>query len=223
MMKNAVQDLSHGAQWTAAASRRMGAVRKPPAVTLDMNCVIDLEEERQNAPHIRDLLRRHSEGAVRLSVPAIGGSERQPGGTYAENFSHFRRKLAAVGLGTVELLQPPIILDVTFLDWSIVINDAMEQRIREVQRVLFPHLPYDYGDYCASRGIERKTPMDRKWMNARCDALALWSHLHYRGDVFVTSDQNFHAGTKKPALLALGAGAIVYPAGAARAAETVAR
>ena len=41
--------------------------------------------------------------------------------------------------------------------------------------------------------------------------LSLWSHIHYQGDTFVTSDQDFLQETKKPALIALGAGDILTP------------
>ena len=39
----------------------------------------------------------------------------------------------------------------------------------------------------------------------------MWCHLHYKNDIFVTSDGNFHKATKLPRLLALGAGQIVRP------------
>jgi len=34
--------------------------------------------------------------------------------------------------------------------------------------------------------------------------LAIWSHIHHKRDVFVTSDENFHGTAKKLALIALG-------------------
>jgi hypothetical protein len=40
---------------------------------------------------------------------------------------------------------------------------------------------------------------------------ALWCHIHYGGDVFVTSDDNFHSQQKRQPLAALGAAIILRP------------
>ena len=56
---------------------------------------------------------------------------------------------------------------------------------------------------------------DRKWRNRICDTLALWTHLHFGGGIFVTSDKNFHKPSKRSALSDLGAELILTPAAAA--------
>jgi hypothetical protein len=53
--------------------------------------------------------------------------------------------------------------------------------------------------------------IDPKWRNAKCDVLALWSHIRFNGDVFVTSDKNFWKQKKKEQLIALGASNILTP------------
>lgn len=63
--------------------------------------------------------------------------------------------------------------------------------------------------------------LSHKWLNAKCDVLALWSHIYYGGDIFVTSDENFHKEKKLPHLLHLGAGAILRPYDAAARVEAV--
>jgi len=52
---------------------------------------------------------------------------------------------------------------------------------------------------------------ERLWKNAKCDVLALWSHIWYGSGIFVTGDNNFLKKTKKPALITLGAGEIAKP------------
>jgi hypothetical protein len=47
-----------------------------------------------------------------------------------------------------------------------------------------------------------------KWLNRLCDAHSLWCHIHYKNELFLTSDGNFMKKTKLPRLLALGAGRI---------------
>jgi hypothetical protein len=46
--------------------------------------------------------------------------------------------------------------------------------------------------------------------------LTLWCHIKHGGDVFVTSDHNFHATTKRDKLKALGVGTVAYPKEALR-------
>ncbi len=50
----------------------------------------------------------------------------------------------------------------------------------------------------------------------------MWSHLWYAGDVFVSADEVFHKPSRRAALLALGAKAIVRPQDALSAARAVA-
>ena len=33
--------------------------------------------------------------------------------------------------------------------------------------------------------------VEAEWRNRKCDVLALWCHLNYGGDIFVTTDTNF--------------------------------
>lgn len=58
------------------------------------------------------------------------------------------------------------------------------------------------------------TTIDRKWKNAKCDVLAIWSHAFRKRQVFVTTDRNFHKTSKKSRLIGLGAGRIETPASA---------
>jgi len=137
------------------------------------------------------------------------------GGRYATNFAEFQEKVAAVGLREAEILKPICRLGMTFYDWCILPNEQMEDLERRIHQVLFPDIEFEYVDYCRARGIDPNSgPMDSRWRNPRCDVLALWSHIHYGDGIFITSDENFHKGTKKPALIALGAGDILSPADA---------
>lgn len=102
--------------------------------------------------------------------------------------------------------------DVTYWDWAMWSEDDMEVAERNIHEVLFPNIEFLWADYCSARGLlSNDTPMAHAWRNAKCDVQALWSHIHHRREVFVTSDKNFHAQSKKPALLSLGANQIETP------------
>lgn len=167
-------------------------------VTLDTNTIIDLEEKRPAAPYIRALIDMHEDQVINLRVVAISASERKPDGKYASNFDEFKQKIAAVGLEHAEVLKPIAYWDITFWDRCLWAGDQMMDLERKIHEILFPQIEFD-GE------------TDQRWRNAKCDVLALWSHIWHGSGIFVTSDTDFHQETKKPALLALGAGDILKP------------
>jgi hypothetical protein len=185
-------------------------------LTMDTNCLIDVEEARPSAPHIRSLWRDHDDGKIQVRLVGISASERQPGRTFAPTFDVFSSKVDRLGVGHLEILKPLRIWDVTYWDWCIWAPEGSEDLLRDIHEVLFPKLPHDYTGYSASTGRNPEDePSDGKLRNPMCDVVALWTHIYYGGDVFVTSDQNFHRATKKPRLKALGAGDIMKPDAAA--------
>jgi hypothetical protein len=167
----------------------------------------------------------HNVGACCLRVVGIGAAELKRNHSYAETFSEFQQRLAAVELGDVEILRPIAYLGLSFVNWSVVGGDAPAELERHIHTVLFPTIEFEFGAYCAARGLEPERawgdPLTQRWSNAKCDVLALWCHIWHGGDMFVTTDRNFHKATKKPHLIALGAGDIMYPIGAVEALRTL--
>jgi hypothetical protein len=165
-------------------------------VTLDNNCIIDLEQNRPAAPHIKRLIQMHSNQEINLRVVAISASERKPDGTYVSNLNEFKERIAAVGLADAKILPTIAYLGIAFLGYCLLSGGALEELERKIQGILFPKIELEYGDFCKKRGSD---PDDRKvwrkWVNRKCDVLALWSHIWYGGDIFVTRDQDFHKET----------------------------
>jgi len=67
------------------------AIAAATRLTLDTNCLIDVEDERPSGPFIREIVSRHGRNGINVAVSAIGASERQRNKGYAQNFSEFRR------------------------------------------------------------------------------------------------------------------------------------
>lgn len=83
--------------------------------------------------------------------------------------------------------------------------DEEDERLEEeIHQILFPASSFRFAK-------EADAQQQSIWLNAKCDVQAIWSHIHAKRDVFVTSDRNFHKVTKKPHLLSLGAGMILRP------------
>jgi len=73
-----------------------------------------------------------------------------------------------------------------------------------------------YKDYCRTRNLKPENKEAwQKWVNKKCDVLAMWSHIWNKGDIFVTRDKDFHRKMKKQKLIELGAGEILMPKQAA--------
>jgi hypothetical protein len=173
--------------------------------TLDTNCLVDLEEGRSDAQSVRALADAHRAGKARVAAVFSSASENpQPERTDAANLTDFQLRLARLDLAHLETVAALGIWDFSFWDGSLWGDDAGKSLQDQIQAILFPAF-----DFSCAR------PFDRKWRNAMCDVQMIWAHIHYRRDVFVTSDGNFHKAAKHAALVTLGAGRIVSPAEAA--------
>ncbi len=182
------------------------------SVTLDNNCIIDLEQNRQATPHLKRLIQMHIDGKINLRVAAISASERKPDDTYISHFDEFKERITAVGLGEVEILATPLYVGLGYVGYSLAGGRELEELERKIQGILFPTIEFEYSDFCKKHGLDPDSGKAwRKWVNAKCDVLALWSHIWYDGDIFVTSDKDFHKETVKPRLIELGAGQILRP------------
>jgi hypothetical protein len=182
--------------------------------TLDTNCLIDVEEGRPSASFIRDLVSLHGKNGITVAISSIGASERQRAGGYAQNFSEFQAKLKALGFEGLEHLPPLAYWNICFFD-HCVMADKSNTLEQDIHNVLFPNIEFMWVDYAKARGLAVDS-LDKNWRNAKCDVLTLWCHIKHGGDVFVTSDHNFHATTKRDKLKALGVGTVAYPKEALR-------
>ncbi len=98
-------------------------------VALDTNCLIDLEENRPDAHHVRTLIGAWKKGQVELAVVAVSASENQPSGIASRDSGVFEEKLNTVGLAGVQHLLPLAMWDVFYWDhalWSSAEMEALE-------------------------------------------------------------------------------------------------
>jgi hypothetical protein len=175
--------------------------------TLDTNCIIAMEESRLEASALMTLVERLRLGTVIVQITAIAAAERQRSGISLERFDDFRARIAALGLGEAVFLRPPMYAGLCFADYRIVHEDEFLSQERAIHEVIFSSTPFEID------GSEHPVGSKQwlRWLNAKCDVLTMWCHLHYRGGVLVSSDENFHAGSKHLRLLSMGAGSIVRP------------
>jgi hypothetical protein len=192
---------------------------KPPNVTLDNNCIIDLEQNREDAPQIKRLIQMHHNKEISLRVVAISASElKQDKQTHPQNFGEFVQRIQSAGLGGVEILPTLARFDLSFFgDYFGYSGRWQEELEKEIQTVLFSEDEVEYGDFCQKYHCDEvaKEKWD-EWVRRKCDVLTLWSHIWHNGDILVTRDRDFLEQMKKPKLRDLGAGKILRPTEAVR-------
>lgn len=182
-------------------------------VTIDTNCLIDVEEGREGCQFITRLKELNDAGIIKLRIPAIIASEKRINGKQINHFDEFKEFLQSIGFGDLEILLPQFYWGVTFWGYGIW-NSGEKGSILEdkLQNILFPGFIFNYVDYCTANHItDTKFPVEVKWRNKKCDVLMIWSHIYHDGEAFVTRDSNFHKQEHKEALVALRVGKILLP------------
>ena len=184
-------------------------------VTLDTNCLLDLESENERTTALKDLVARHQAREIELRIPAISASERQRRGIYLDNFKAFEERLARLGLAALPHILPICYLGVGFWDHCLLAGEELTALERKIHEILHPGIEFEYEVYRTERGLPADAEVDRKWRNAKCDVQVMWSHIWHKGDLLVSNDENFMKVSKRPRLIELGAGEILRPLDAA--------
>ena len=186
---------------------------KPPNVTLDNMCIIDLEQNRENAPHIRRLIQMHHNREINLRVVAASASElKQDRKTHPQHIDEFKQRMKSTGLNDVDVLPTLLYLGVSFIGYCLMSGRWLSKLDKEIHTILFSENETEYPSFCQKHGYNPKNKEKwTDWVNMKCDVLTLWSHIWYNGYVFVTRDKNFLEETKKRKLVELGAGKILRP------------
>jgi hypothetical protein len=172
-------------------------------ITLDHNCIIDLEKRTGIGKKIEEIV---SHPGNQCFVVNIGASEMRQNGVRPDHYEKFEELLKSAGIERLPRLNPIAIIDVTFIDKCVFADDEMIKLSTEIESVLFP----DQSNVdIATLGLD--SPQGRKWLNRLCDVHTMWCHIKYGNEVFLTADANFKKQTRLPKLIALGAGQIRHP------------
>lgn len=186
-------------------------------ITLDTNCLVDLELEEGAYADLQRIVASHNDGITNIAIPGICASERLKGGSFADSFDGFRERLRRISRREFEILRPPCYLDITYLDWSVLGGEGTLDLERQIHDVLFPAHEFSWEGQARSMELDPDGAFighhkeSLKWRNRKCDVLSLWCHIFYGNDVFITTDRNFHKRSKKPLLIGLGAKRICRP------------
>ena len=163
-------------------------------LTLDANCLIDLENGTGQAEAIRELITLHRAGKIQVFVSPVPQSQNATGKVVPENSDEFEARLRKLGIDDL-----PSVADRTEMSsWGAAVysaeNDGLRDRINSVVHSTVDTLT-----------------LTRKERNVVCNVDGLAAHIRNEHDIFVTSDEHFRKGTRRGPLLALGAKDILTP------------
>jgi len=163
-------------------------------LTLDTNCIIDVDEQRDGFEAVLALAAAHTEGRVELALVCSGAHERQKGGGYLESFATFTSRVEALGFPPLPVLPAIMYWDITFWGHGILADEAMKAREKLIFELMFPNVPFSWPRYAEAKGVaptDTSSKHFHRWRNRLCDVQAFWSHDHARRDIFVTRDIEF--------------------------------
>jgi hypothetical protein len=177
--------------------------------TLDSSCIHAIDEGRAEVKFIRVLADARTAGKANVALVALSAAGKQQAGSYFDDLDAFRDHLAAIDLAHLEILRPMTYFDISFPDWCIEADNAMQALEKQIHDILFPQSEFDWPDYADTHDLDPDSLSPYgDWRRQKCAVLEMWSHIHHKRDVFVTADDEFHKPAKKAALLTLGAGQI---------------
>jgi hypothetical protein len=186
-------------------------------LTLDWNCVIEVEEGRPQAPAVKGLIDAHRKGLVEVALLAASASENTKSKVFPGNASLFMRRVSALGWDDLPLVPMPIIIGLSYINHAYIVGDAedLKHKFDALWRVIAPRIARDAKSHLSSgRSLDDAAIQSEdlfKWRNTWCDVLSAYTHIHQRRDVFVTNNtHDFQA--HRAALATLGMTAIATPA-----------
>src|SRR5215211_4585246 len=141
-------------------------------LTLDHNCIIDLEEDRQpQASCLRELLKFHDAGDLEIRLTAVSAAEKPYGRPHLKNIFEFQERLRTLGIEHLELLKPIAYLGIAFLDWCVLGGGELSKLDEKIHKILFPDLPLNLPQYIEAHPDLDEAKLERDWRNKKCDVL----------------------------------------------------
>lgn len=186
-------------------------------LTLDWNCVIEVEKDQPQAPYVLDLINSHRNGELELALLAASASENTRSKLFPGNALVFKKRIAQLGWDDLPLVPMPGIDGLSYWDFcfSVSDGDAFEKKMDALWKIIAPKVPRNPSDHVANgNALDDKLIQSAalsKWRNTWCDVVSAYSHIHAVRDIFVTNNtQDFQKNATK--LASVGMTNIASPA-----------
>lgn len=163
-------------------------------LTLDWNCVIEVEEDRPQAAHVVDLINRHRQGQFEVALLAASASENSKSKRFPGSAKIFKNKVSALGWQDLPIVPMPGITGLSYWDFCYYVDDGekFERDMDALWSAIAPKVPREPSEHLIfgasmTDDLIQSEPLS-KWRNAWCDVISAYSHIHDCRDVFVTNN-----------------------------------
>ncbi|MEO9463899.1 MULTISPECIES: hypothetical protein [Alphaproteobacteria] len=179
-------------------------------LTLDWNCVIEVEEGRPQANRVTELIRLHRFGCFEVALLAASASENTKSKRFPGNANVFKARIASLGWQDLPLVPMPSIFGLSYFDFCYFVGDGekFERDMDAIWRVIAPSIPREpvdhlpVGKHMTDDAIQSEELS--KWRNTWCDVISAYSHIHEGRDIFVTNNtKDFQKNAKELAKLGM--------------------
>ncbi len=163
-------------------------------LTLDWNCVIEVEEDRPQASNVRDLVEAHRRGEIEVALLAASASENTKSMRFPGNARVFKQRIAQLGWDDLPLVLVPGIIGLSYWDCCFVVGDAevFKRDMDALWAVIAPKVPRrPSGHLSQGQALDDAAIQSEglaKWRNSWCDVISAYSHIHAERDIFVTNN-----------------------------------
>lgn len=163
-------------------------------VTLDWNCVIEVEEDRPQASHVADLIKWHRRGSLEVGLLAASASENSKSQRFPGSAKLFHERVSKLGWSDLPLIPMPAVTGLCYWDFSYTVRDAatFEREKDEIWKAIAPNISSKPSDHLTA-GVRLTDDSIqsfelRKWRNIWCDVISAYSHIKDCRDVFITNN-----------------------------------
>lgn len=163
-------------------------------LTLDWNCVIEVEEARPQCSDVLDLVALHRGGELEVSLLAASASENTKSRRFPGNAGLFRDRITALGWDDLPLVPMPAVFGLSYFDFCYWVGDgdAFDHDMDALWRIIAPRVQRKPADHLGDGvNLDDETVQSEglsKWRNTWCDVISAYSHIHEGRDVFVTNN-----------------------------------
>lgn len=163
-------------------------------LTLDWNCVIEVEENRTQAENVTELIRFHRLGRFEVALLAASASENTKSKRFPGNAKVFKERVSKLGWQDLPLVPMPAVIGLSYWGFCYYVGDIEKferdrDAIWQVMAPLVPRKPADHlseGKKMTDDAIQSEDLS--KWRNTWCDVISAYSHIQAGRDVFVTNN-----------------------------------
>jgi len=161
-------------------------------ITLDWNCVIEVEEQRDQSSHVVQLLELHEQGIIEVALLAVSASENSKSKRFPGSAALFQERVQKLGWSHLPIVPMPDIWGLSYWDFAYWVSDGaqFEREFSAIWDVIARNVARDFRDHITAENDAMDNVLQSeslaKWRNAWCDVMSAYCHIHERRDVFVT-------------------------------------